>query len=308
MSPKIPRKPLVPTPHKPVSTNEPSIRHDSDTPTSVSRGVWPSDVNTPSTSNQGHATRPGVDTSRPPAIEVTDLPTPTANEHSKSDSSLNKYWLPETFRRGTYTPDADGFRFIVGRKFVDVEYEGDLHIAHVGLDEDLGVYRVKLLTEQHPSGPIVYKNDASATWRMTEQPSEKPAFSHDESIQSDSAPKRPAPPASEPPETTFGPKRPRPSDTPNYIDLNHYMATWRSPDAQGYGEFEPRFHSDAADTLFALPGPFGKWIQVDPPVGGFGSQPTHLKHWTDAEIWELYGIHGQDIERFRAEAQGKSVV
>lgn len=216
---------------------------------------------------------------------------------------MNKYWLPETFRRSTYTPDADGFRFIVGRKFVDVAYEGALHIAHVGLDEKLGVYRVKLLTEQHPSGPIVYKNESSATWRMTEQPSEKPAFSHDKTIQSDSVPKRPAPPASEPPETTFGPKRPRLSDTPNDIDLNHYMATWRSPDAQGYGEFEPRFHSDAADTLFALPGPFGKWIQVDPPVGGFGSQPTHLKHWTDAEIWELYGIHGQDIERFRAETQ-----
>ena len=32
-------------------------------------------------------------------------------------------------------------------------------------------------------------------------------------------------------------------------------------------------------------------------------QPTHLKSWTDAQIWQLYGIHGQDIERFRIEAQ-----
>lgn len=59
---------------------------------------------------------------------------------------------------------------------------------------------------------------------------------------------------------------------------------------------------DAPYTLFALQDRYGRWVQVDPPAGGFGAQPTQLKHWTDKEIWELYAIHGQDIHRFRTEA------
>jgi hypothetical protein len=303
MTPKTPRKPPVINPHKPVLPNEPSIRPDSNTPVFVPHGVWPSDANAPSTSNQGHAARPDIDTPLLPSIEITDSPTRTITEHSQSDNSLNKYWLSENFLRGMQAPDADGFRFIVGRKFVDVDDEGVMHTTHVGLDENLGVYRVKLLTEKNPSGPVLYKNDASPTWRLAAQISERPVVKHDQQTGSGSVPKRPAPSASEQSATTVVPKRPRSSDTPTYINQRLYTASRRSPDAQGYHEFKPRSGPDESGTRFAFRDRFANWIQVDPPVGGFGSQPTHLKHWTDQEIWELYRIHGQDIERFRGEAQ-----
>lgn len=301
MSPKTPRKPPVVNPHKPELPNNPSRRPDSSTPVLVPHSSWQADTHTPSTSDQGHIARANIDT--PPPIEITDLPTQHITGYSQIDNSLNKYWLSENFIRGMQAPDADGLRFIVGRKFVDVEDDGVMRTAHVGLDENLGVYRIKLLTEQHPSGPILYKNDARPTWRLTAQISERPVADHDPQTGSSSGPKRPAPSASEPAATPLAPKRPRSSDTPTYINQRLYSATRRSPDAQGYYEFTPIWGRDESNIRFAFRDQNGNWIQVDPPVGGFGSQPTHLKHWTDHEIWELYGIHGQDIERFRSEAQ-----
>lgn len=297
MSPKTPRKPPVTTPHKDVSTNEPSIRPELNSSVFVPHGIWSADANIPSTSNQ--AARPGIDPPLLPSIEVTDLPTRTITDHSQSDKSLSRYWLSENFLRGMQAPDADGLRYIVGRKFVDVDEGGVVHTAHVGLDANLGVYRMKLLTEQNPSGPVLYKNDGSPTWRLTAQISERPVVNHDQQTGSGSAAKRPAPPV---PDTAIAPKRPRSSDTPTYIDQRLYTASMRSPDAQGYHEFKPRSGPES-DTRFAFRDRFGNWIQVDPPIGGFGSQPTHLTHWTDQQIWELYGIHGRDIERFRGEAQ-----
>lgn len=302
MSPKTPRKPPVTTPHKAVSMNEPSIRHDLDTSVFVPHGVWPADANIPSTSSQGHVARPDIDTPLFPSIETTDLPTRTITDYSQHDNSLDKYWLSENFLRGMQAPNADGLRFIVGRKFVDVDDQGVMHTAHVGLDENLGVYRMKLLTEQNPSGPVLYKNDGSPTWRLTAQISERPAVNHEPQTASGSAPKRPASSTSEQSATTGTPKRPRIFDTPTYINQRLYTASSRPPDAQGYHEFKPR-SGDGSGALFALVDRFGNFIQVDPPAGGFGSQPSHLKHWTDQEIWQLYGIQGRDIERFRSEAQ-----
>ena len=216
---------------------------------------------------------------------------------------MTKYWLSANFLRGMQAPDADGLRYIVGRKFVDVDDGGVLQTAHVDLDANLGVYRMKLLTEQHPSGPILYKNETGSTWRLTAQISEKPVTGDDFQTGSGTATKRPAPSSSEQPATMVVPKRPRSSDTPTYINQRLYTASMRSPDAQGYHEFKPRSGSNQSDTRFAFKDRYGNWIEVDPPAGGFGSQPTHLTHWTDREIWELYGIHGRDIERFRSEAQ-----
>ena len=303
MSPKTPRKPPVTKPHKPGSTNEPSIRPESDTSILVPHRVWPADAIAPLTPDMGLAVRPDVDLPIHPSIEITDLPTRTITSSLQSDTSLSKYWFSPKFLRGMQAPNDDGFRYIVGRKFVDVDDGGVVHTAHVDFDETLGVYRMKLLTEQLPSGPAVYKNETSLTWRLTPQISEKPVARHDLQTDSGSTTKRPASSSSEPPATTIAPKRPRSSDTPTYVNQSLYTASMRSPDAQGYHELTPRWGSNQSDIRFAFQDRHGNWIQVAPPTGGFGSQPTHLTHWTDQEIWELYGIQGREIERFRSEAQ-----
>ncbi|WP_224794762.1 hypothetical protein [Pseudomonas fluorescens] len=209
-----------------------------------------------------------------------------------SDNSPDTYWLRDDFLRGMKSAEDDGFRWIVGRRFVDVEYEGGLRTTHVGQDA-AGVYRCKLVTERSASGPALFRNEGRLTWRLTEHPAPTMAST-----------KRPASPVSDQPGTAPVAKRPRPAP----LDWNMYRPSSRSPDAQGYYEMAPAFGSNKAITQFAFRDPFGKWIPVDPPAGGFGAQPTLLKHWTDHEIWQMYDIHGEDLLRFRtdAHASGKS--
>ncbi|WP_225919838.1 hypothetical protein [Pseudomonas khorasanensis] len=194
--------------------------------------------------------------------------------------------MSDAFLRGMKPADADGFRWIVGRRFVDVEFASALKTTHVGQDES-GAWRSKRLTERVPSGPRLYRNADSPTWRLTERP----------------APKRPVLTASEQPGGAPAAKRSRPSPVDMPIDQSRYSASWRSPDIQGYYEMKPSAGSNDADTQYAFRDAYGNLMRVEPPVGGFDAQPTHLKQWTDHQIWQLYGLQGQDITRFRIEAQ-----
>lgn len=203
---------------------------------------------------------------------------------AQPQGSASEYWLSDAFLRGMNPADADGFRWVVGRRFVDVEFEGDVQTTHIGQDES-GVWRSKRLTERVPSGPRLYKNADGRTWRLTEQP----------------APNRPAVTAL--PDSAPAAKRPRPAPVATPIDQSRYSHSWRSPDTQGYYEMQPVFGSNQADTRFAFRDAHGNLMQVEPPVAGFNAQPTHLKQWTDHEIWQVYGLQGQDIVRFRIEAE-----
>ncbi|WP_322844929.1 hypothetical protein [Pseudomonas sp. B33.4] len=225
--------------------------------------------------------RPIIDNT-PPAVVIQAMPT-TNPARLSSDNSPDTYWLRDDFLRGMKPAEDDGFRWIVGRQFVDVEYDGGLRTTHVGQDGD-GIYRCKLVTERAASGPALYRNEGRLTWRLTKHPA--PAMA---------STKRPAPA----PETDPVAKRPRPAP----LDWNLYKASLRSPDAQGYYELAPAFGANKTVTQFAFKDQFGNRIPVDPPAGGFGALPTHLKHWSDHEIWQIYDIHGQDLVRFRTDAQ-----
>ncbi|MFI8225549.1 hypothetical protein [Pseudomonas sp. NPDC085632] len=203
------------------------------------------------------------------------------------DNSPDTYWLRDDFLRGMKPAQADGFRWIVGRQFVDVEYEGGLRTTHVGQDA-AGLYHCKLITERAASGPALYRNEGRLTWRLTEHPA--PVMT---------STKRPAPPMSVQPGMAPVAKQPRPA----HLDANRYNASLRSPDAQGYYELASASGVNNTVTQFAFMDRFGRWIPVEAPARGFAAQPTHLKHWTDHEIWQVYDIHGQDLVRFRTEAQ-----
>ena len=267
MSPKLPRKPPTTTSHQPDSA---IVRTDrSDTPFDL--GI-PHVFRTPGLDDL--AAMNAIDLhlagqqSRTPAVATFQMSTQGADA-ARPHSSVPEYWLSDAFVRGMHPADADGLRWIVGRRFVDVEYEGAVKTTHVALDQS-GVWRCKLLTERVPSGPRLYKNADSSTWRLTEQPAAK---------------------------------RPRTSPVATPIDQSRYRQSWRSPDTQGYYEMQPLLASNEADTQFAFRDAYGNLLRVDPPAGGFDAQPAHLKQWTDHEIWQLYGLQGQDIARFRGEAE-----
>ncbi|CAI8942635.1 hypothetical protein [Pseudomonas sp. IT-P395] len=284
MSPKIPRKPPLSSSQQPDPV---SLHHQH-----VAPGVPPAyrlpgfaHPSDPARPTGTHSTSQSI---TPPSVVIHAMPTQNP-AHLANDGSVESYWLSDEFLVGMRPADDNGFRWIVGRQFVDVEYASGLQTTHVGLD-DTGHYRSKTLFERVPSGPRLYKNEGQATWRLTERPS-GPALST----------KRPALPTAEHSGLAPVAKRPRPA--PAYLNQSQYAATPRSPDPQGYYELKPSLDRHSTDIQFAFRDPFGNWVQVDPPAAGFGAQHALLKHWTDHDIWQTYGIHGQEIVRFRAEAQ-----
>ncbi len=285
MSPKIPRKPHQPSTQQP----DPDTSRPQRTDPPVPAGGPPVFrlPGLPSGQDPAHPAggRPIIDNT-PPAVIVQTMPA-TSPARLASDNSPDTYWLHDDFLRGMKPADDDGFRWIVGRQFVDVEYEGGLRTTHVGKDV-AGVYHCKSIYKRIAAGPALYKNEGQLTWRLTEHPA--PAIA---------STKRPAPPTSDQPAIAPVAKRLRPAP----LDWNLYKPSPRSPDAQGYYEMEPSFGLKKAITQFAFRDSFGNWVPVDPPAGGFGAQPTRLKHWTDHEIWQAYRIHGEDLVRFRSDAQ-----
>ncbi|CAI8958299.1 Gln_amidase domain-containing protein [Pseudomonas sp. IT-347P] len=285
MSPKTPRKPSLPSTQQPDANAFPPQRIDTSLPPggpSTFRLLGFPGGQEPVHNTGGH---PNL-TNTPPAVVVQAIPVPRS-PHLARDKSPDTYWLRDEFLRGMKPAEDDGFRWIVGRQFVDVEHEGRLRTTHVGQDA-AGVYRCKLLAERTASGSVLYRNEGRLTWRLTEHPA--PAMAPT---------KRPAPSASDQPGAAPVAKRPRPA----HLDSNRYKASLRSPDAQGYYELTPAFAVNPAVTQFAFRDQFGRWIPVDPPAGGFAAQPAHLQHWTDHEIWQTYDLHGQELVRFRVEAQ-----
>lgn len=284
MSPKLPRKPTATITHPFDSSNTAPRRNEQLPLDGVSDYFRPptlTDLAVPNRTADIHVPGPS---SAIQAVEISRMPATGAA--ALQPDRVNNYWLTEAFLHGMKPADADGIRWVVGRKFADVEVEGGLQTTHIGQDES-GAWRSKLLTERFPSGPRLYKNTDSPTWRLTERV----------------APKRPAVSASEQTDQASAAKRPRPVAAAVPVDQRRYRPSWRSPDSQGYHEMTPRPGTKDTDTRFALRDEFGNLMQVDAPQGGFGAQPAHLRQWTDQQIWQLYGLHGQDITRFRAEAQ-----
>jgi hypothetical protein len=164
MSPKTPRKPPAATSHPPESVALPPRQLDG-----VSPALFPTpglvDPTSPADAMGLQIVAPRL---QPPAVEIFRMPT-RGTQAPQANSPVHDYWLSDAFVHGMNPADADGFRWIVGRRFVDVEIDGAIKTTHVDLDES-GVWRSKRLTERTASGPRLYKNADSPTWRLTEQP------------------------------------------------------------------------------------------------------------------------------------------
>lgn len=74
---------------------------------------------------------------------------------------LADYLLKPAMLRGMQPANAEGFRYIVGRTFADVENIGTVHIE---FDQALKAYRMTDLYGRLPPGPVLFKNATEPTW------------------------------------------------------------------------------------------------------------------------------------------------
>lgn len=95
-------------------------------------------------------------------ISVAPLVTGSPPVHA-AVNSLADYLLKPAMLRGMQPANAEGFRYIVGRKFADVENMGTVHIE---FDQALNAYRMTDLYGRLPPGPALLKNATEPTWRV----------------------------------------------------------------------------------------------------------------------------------------------
>jgi hypothetical protein len=227
-----------------------------------------------------------IDGGASPRVEISDLP----DVRSATDSGLSGYLLNPALLRNMQAADADGFRFVVGRRFVDIQ---DIGTVHVEFDAAHGAYRITDLYRKLAPGPLILRDQGETTWRLAHQPQKAPSLKRPPSAQGDSQAKRPTISQPQP----FQPLSRLHLDPPPH---------WVELDNQGYyRRHEHVISSPNADYFYGFKGADNYWVRVDEPPAGFNGSPVHLTAWKDHQIWEAYGIHGQDITRFREEAQAR---
>ncbi|WP_426234994.1 hypothetical protein [Pseudomonas sp. TWP3-2] len=161
MRPKPPASPNIPKVNSPtLDTGSNRFRPDADLPVlhqTPLAGTSRPAVNVDATNSvRAHA---GADVSR---VEISDLPGVVSEPHN----GLSSYLLNAALLRNMQTADADGFRFVVGRRFVDVKDSGTVHVE---FDAGLGAYRATDLYKKLPPGPALFRNQGEATWSPVRQ-------------------------------------------------------------------------------------------------------------------------------------------
>ncbi|NWC10513.1 hypothetical protein HX776_17030 [Pseudomonas agarici] len=309
MSPKIPIKPKSPPIRRPEL--QPSGLPASATP-STSRlpqpdGLQPQHLDGPAVaSDQPHASYP-----RPTTATPTDqhLPATVVADPPGTAIPLETYRI--TTGEALPPPNKQGLRITKKRRYVDLEDGGTVMVVY---DAQLDTYRAKRSDELLPSGPALYRIGTSTTWGLMPMASRVDL-----------------PTASQPPL-----KRPRQAESPadgteakpaaeashipmapgvivakfSYFTPSPYTPLF-GPDSQGYyrlKNLEAYKQPGVADSVFAFSRDDSHWVLVEPPEGrmdlaGQPIPPEQLPTWTDREIWALYGLHGNEINRFRSEAE-----
>ncbi|MGY2225299.1 hypothetical protein ACW9IK_21645 [Pseudomonas gingeri] len=240
---------------------------------------------------QAHSQPPRAPAGTPAAadIQLTSLP---AQPVARTSRSLDNYRVAAT--AALPPPNPQGLRIARKRHYVDLDEGGTVMVAY---DAQLETYRARRVDELLPSGPPLYRTGHGGTWGTHPVPAS------------------PAQPAISPPP----PKRPRPAEEPapavvvakfNYTLRSRYTLL-AGPDGQGYYRLrdnDAARHPGAAERVFAFSKDDDHWALVDPPTGrmdasGQSLAPDKLPAWTDRDIWEHYGLHGNAIDRFRADAE-----
>lgn len=198
----------------------------------------------------------------------------------------------------TLLPDAntEGLRVHRGRIYAEVQYTATTTVM-VDWDESAGTYRAKLPQEMHPSGPALRFDPQSTTWRVGEpahtsvliEPVVHRQTDNPEDIQAQGL----APQAQ--------------SDmTAVYIDTRNYV--WNNDITNHHGYVVMHRKMRRGDSVgppshHAFMDENGSYVIVEAPTHPIDRPAELLPAWTDRDIWDLYGLQGADITRFRTEAE-----
>ena len=98
------------------------------------------------------------ETPQAPAISTSEIPAGSVSESGRAPRTLQHYLI--TPRAPLPESDAQGFRTLNGRRFVDVR-DG---IVPVGTDPQTAQLRAKLLSELTPSGPVLVRDSELKLW------------------------------------------------------------------------------------------------------------------------------------------------
>ncbi|MCF4996216.1 hypothetical protein GIW69_11610 [Pseudomonas syringae] len=173
MRPKPPVTQNPPRITQPTAITPPHGRPDGEAP--LVRPPQPSHATlrpgaTPDINLHGSADQPAAGTSTRSGVAITDLPDFVTNQ-SGLTPPLNRYLLKPAMLRGLQPADDEGFRYIVGRKFVDVKDVGTVYVEY---DASVEAYRAMDLYKKLPSGPALYKISGEATWSAEKPGTKRP--------------------------------------------------------------------------------------------------------------------------------------
>lgn len=304
MAPKNPTPKNTGTPHNPV---------DSSPPPSVPRFEIPGlvrlegpELSLPN--QQPGTTLPAVTSDRLPAMQVRDLVNPVAENPGaslldpRSTESIRQYEVPSQARPLLPAVGPEGLRVHKGRIYAEVQYTSTATVM-VAWDESIGTYRAILPQEAHPSGPALHFDPESNTWRIGRPQivsrSIEPTIHQPEVDADDSLAQAFQPQPGRPPQPQ--------SVTPVvYVDTRHYVWDEATRHHHGYVLMHRKMRLDDSvgpPLHHAFRDDSGAFVSVEPPAHPIDQPAELLPAWTDRDIWDLYGIQGADIARFRAEAE-----
>jgi hypothetical protein len=234
-----------------------------------------------------------------PGLLIQDL-TPAVRESTSSDSHLpadniRDYALLPQERTLLPAVMTQGLRIYRGRIFAEVQYTSTDTVM-VGWDDGAGTYRATRSKEAHPSGPALHFDSRSNTWRVSEP--------RETGVLIESAVHRPAVNPQDTPPQALAPAT-QSNTSAVYIDTRHYVWDGTTTHHHGYVVMHRRMRlDDSVGPLshHAFRDDNGSFVSVEPPAHPIDQPAEQLPAWTDRDIWNLYGLQGTEITRFRTEA------
>ena len=237
-----------------------------------------------------------------PSVRIQDLvSTPRDGEHIPSSNphptdSIRHYELSPQTRTLLPGANTEGLRVHRGRIYAEVQYTTTTTVM-VDWDEGSGTYRAKLPQEMHPSGPALRFDPQSNTWRVGEPPYTGDMIGpvvHRQADNPDGIPAQGLAPRTQ-------------SDmTAVYIDTRNYVWNNDITNHHGYVVMHRKMRRGDAvgpPSHHAFMDENGSYVIVEAPTYAIDRPAELLPAWTDRDIWDLYGLQGADITRFRTEAE-----
>lgn len=241
------------------------------------------------------------------AIQIQDLINPVANSQGDSASnvssteSIRHYELSTQVRNLLPAVNTEGLRVHRGRIYAEVQYTTTTTVM-VAWDEGLGTYRAMRPQELQPSGPVLHFDAQSNTWRIGEPQPLSQTIESTVHRQADNADDNPAQtPRGHLLETAQTP----PDNAAIYVDTRHYVWNDAAANHHGYVVMHRKMRrNDSVGPLLhhAFIDDNGSFVSVEPSASRIDQPAELLSAWTDRDIWDLYGIQGTEITRFRTEA------